>query len=571
MTLLEELAVKLVAETQEFELKFQKAQDTLDKMEAKTKNTSNVWATFGKGFVATATVVSAAVLSSIKEAMDAQNVNMLLYNSMKNVGMASRENFDALDAQATALSRLTGVADEDIKNGMRRLIDTTEDYSVALKYSKTMMDLVAATGKDSVTVARMMSMAYDGNGASLSRMGVKLTEGVKGLDALNELQKKYNGTAEATARTTQGGWNQLIEKISAFAERIGYAFMPMTDAVIKYAKDAIDWWSNLLSDKVLANIIVGGQNIIKFFTDFLIPVLIDNFTHFVNRTIESFKMLGDVIVAIFDGRLIKEGLGPTIAKHMKIIGDSIKDQSQIFGELWKNYKDGMLTVDEYLKKMEDVQKAHEKLGSGNVKPLSEFEKEVKKVIASLEDAKTKAFDFESAVKDASSIASASFVSLGEQLIATEGKMGEAWKLIAKQMLGSIIDAFITRISAQMALYTAQLFDPVTAGTAAAGLAVSATQLTGLGALKASVAMMAEGGIVTAPMLAMIGEGRGPEAVIPLEKLTPMIQNATYNNGLRDVNMTVYTQTIDNNTDFNQFGRKMRLSIERDKKRTTGRK
>jgi len=30
--------------------------------------------------------------------------------------------------------------------------------------------------------------------------------------------------------------------------------------------------------------------------------------------------------------------------------------------------------------------------------------------------------------------------------------------------------------------------------------------------------MAEGGIVTQPTLAMIGEGGGPEAVIPLDKL-----------------------------------------------------
>jgi hypothetical protein len=36
-----------------------------------------------------------------------------------------------------------------------------------------------------------------------------------------------------------------------------------------------------------------------------------------------------------------------------------------------------------------------------------------------------------------------------------------------------------------------------------------------------VPMMAEGGIVTSPTLAMIGEGRGPEAIIPLEKMSSM--------------------------------------------------
>jgi hypothetical protein len=36
-----------------------------------------------------------------------------------------------------------------------------------------------------------------------------------------------------------------------------------------------------------------------------------------------------------------------------------------------------------------------------------------------------------------------------------------------------------------------------------------------------IPMLAEGGIVTSPTLAMIGEGRGPEAVIPLSKMGSM--------------------------------------------------
>jgi hypothetical protein len=37
-----------------------------------------------------------------------------------------------------------------------------------------------------------------------------------------------------------------------------------------------------------------------------------------------------------------------------------------------------------------------------------------------------------------------------------------------------------------------------------------------------IPMLAEGGIATGPTLAMIGEGRGPEAVIPLDKLEGML-------------------------------------------------
>ena len=55
--------------------------------------------------------------------------------------------------------------------------------------------------------------------------------------------------------------------------------------------------------------------------------------------------------------------------------------------------------------------------------------------------------------------------------------------------------------------------------------------------------MAEGGIVTGPTLALIGEGRGPEAVIPLDKLDGFIngaggQNITVTGRLRGADLLI---------------------------------
>jgi SLT domain-containing protein len=43
-----------------------------------------------------------------------------------------------------------------------------------------------------------------------------------------------------------------------------------------------------------------------------------------------------------------------------------------------------------------------------------------------------------------------------------------------------------------------------------------------------IPMMAEGGIVTGPTLAMVGEGGGPEAVIPLDRLNSFIGGGNIN-------------------------------------------
>ena len=56
---------------------------------------------------------------------------------------------------------------------------------------------------------------------------------------------------------------------------------------------------------------------------------------------------------------------------------------------------------------------------------------------------------------------------------------------------------------------------------------------------ANIPMMAEGGIVTGPTLAMIGEGRGPEAVIPLDKLDGFMGG-----GAQNINVTGRIQGSD---------------------------
>jgi len=60
------------------------------------------------------------------------------------------------------------------------------------------------------------------------------------------------------------------------------------------------------------------------------------------------------------------------------------------------------------------------------------------------------------------------------------------------------------------------------------------------ASESNIPMMAEGGIVTGPTLAMIGEGRGPEAVIPLDKLDGFMNGG----GAQNINVTGRIQGSD---------------------------
>jgi hypothetical protein len=66
-----------------------------------------------------------------------------------------------------------------------------------------------------------------------------------------------------------------------------------------------------------------------------------------------------------------------------------------------------------------------------------------------------------------------------------------------------------------------------------------------------IEMLAEGGIVTGPTLAMIGEGRGPEAVIPLDRLGSM--------GIGGGNVTINVNGGDPQQVVNALRRYMQLN------------
>lgn len=65
----------------------------------------------------------------------------------------------------------------------------------------------------------------------------------------------------------------------------------------------------------------------------------------------------------------------------------------------------------------------------------------------------------------------------------------------------------------------------------------------IGNISLKIPGFASGGIVTGPTLAMVGEGRSAEAIIPLDKLPRLMAEAMRGTGT-GVNLTIYTQELD---------------------------
>ena len=150
-----------------------------------------------------------------------------LGQTMRNLGMNSQ--MSGVEDFIRGMMLATGVADDQLRPAMSRLLRSTNDTAESQRALQIALDISAATGKDLDTVANGLGKAYDGNAASLGRLGLGLDKALlksgdmKKITA--ELTKKFGGQA-ATAAETYAGQLQRISTAAAEAqEAVGYALL----------------------------------------------------------------------------------------------------------------------------------------------------------------------------------------------------------------------------------------------------------------------------------------------------------------------------------------------------------
>jgi len=191
---------------------------------------------------------------------------------------------------------------------------------------------------------------------------------------------------------------------------------------------------------------------------------------------------------------------------------------------------------------------------GNVTAARDADLEkMREVIAEMKKQVEETEEHKALVESMAASSSAFFFVLGENLVTSMGNFSEAIKEAFKGMLSIMLDYYLKRLAAQMALYIAMLFDPITSAAAASGIVSTGAQMTALGAMKGGIATLGKGGIVTNPQLALLGELDKPEAVIPIEKLKPLIRESVSNTN-NAMTVIIQAEKIDNNTDYDRMVR-----------------
>ena len=182
-----------------------------------------------KAAVVLAAAGGAAIMMAKAAAEDEQSSSQLA-NTLKNVVSASDATVKSVDDFIQKATLSSGIADDKLRPAFQRLVTSTKDIGEAQKLTNLAMEIATAKHLDVTNVANALAKAHDGNMGALKRLGVTLDETtIKNKDfgaATKELSDTFKGSLAADAETAAGKMIRIQNAMNEAKESIGYAFLP---------------------------------------------------------------------------------------------------------------------------------------------------------------------------------------------------------------------------------------------------------------------------------------------------------------------------------------------------------
>jgi len=182
------------------------------------------------GAAAGAMAVKVGIDAVKAAAEDEKSSRILAIQLQKTVG-ANDKLTASVEDYISATQLRVGVQDDKLRPSFARLLRSTEDVKKAQDLLNLALDISTATGKDLETVSAALGKGYDGNNASLGRLGLGIDQSVlKQKDftiVTEELRKSFGGFADQEAESFDGKLRIFNIRIDEFKENVGKKLLPI--------------------------------------------------------------------------------------------------------------------------------------------------------------------------------------------------------------------------------------------------------------------------------------------------------------------------------------------------------
>ena len=296
---------------------------------------------FGKkaalAFAAAGAAAGAYASKAIKNALDDEAAQRKLAETLRASTAATDAQIASVGAWIDKTSLAIGVTDDQLRPAFSRLARSTNDVEEAQKLLNLSLDIAAATGKPLEAVSNALGKAYDGNAASIGRLGLGLDANLlksKDTNAIMEqLTRTFGNFAENEAETTAKKFERVRIAVDEAQESIGAALLPVVERLATYLL-------NVVVPNI--NLFVAGLTGQDGFVDGIDQSAKAAFEwgeriRGLIRTVVAFKdeliILGGVIAGVFVVSKIAAGVTATIAavKGLIAIYNALKASAIVAG------------------------------------------------------------------------------------------------------------------------------------------------------------------------------------------------------------------------------------------------
>lgn len=531
--------------------------------------------------------------TSVKAFVNAEREGVVLANTMRNLGLA----FDGSRVQAYVdkVGKLYGVTGAQAVPAMQSLLSATGSVTKSQELFNTALNISASTGIEVSTVAKGLSQAFLGNRKALSQYNTGLTKTELQLKSFDEIQtildNRLRGASKDAAETYAGQLSILTENAKVAQETIGKglvdSFVLLAGAGgLPAATTAMEDFANAtaeatlgaasLIDKLKEKLSPGGFNLTG-----LIPVIGGYIGP--GGVLDKIRAEGRKVIA-------KQNMGtPGVISGKSLGGDAYfaaqakadKAALDIANKIKKTEQDRLATIKKIaaekakklaLDKLSAVLNQAQKLFDSDRVSLAAaaLSKQTEEDRVRIR-IKTEILDLEDAIATGNVEAATRFAALLTEDARLLGQLRQdtmnfgdapnpynAWLISLQQALALLLA--ISNVEPQTMPSNFQAFTAKGKNAYEGfGSGMSVTGSGNYGGLAGAgiyggggMPVMANGGVVTDPTVALIGEA-GPEAVIPLSKMGQM-GGTTYNIYATGIGDQAIAQVVQNALqELNRYG------------------
>ena len=515
---------------------------------------------FKLGAIAAGTGLLVFAKNSIEAALAQEKLDKQLQLSLRTIG--EEFSLPSVKSFIADLQKTTNVTEDQLVPALRQLIAQTGDLQTSQVLLGKALDISSGTGAELNSVLDAITKAAVGNFASIGKLGLGFTAAEAKAMGFVELMinlDKFAGAAEDQTKTFAGQLKSFQISAGEATETLGQGFLLASSYIVTGEADLTNYGAKLeVIAQQFADIFVGGAKESSKGLAGTLEVALAYLEPIVGET-GRLQKLEEQGRQDREKRILQEkglyGLSGSVLDALEKQGKS-QTKQLTYAELLKKIQADILKREEKLNKVKSAQAALDKkkaelaamfdmdainLQAALSRKLSAEDELRVKILQKLADGTKDAVDEAQRYADVLKVIEDGQITTAEvEMLAKKWNMTTTGVLLYLQQLFAANDelrkmlALMDELAKKKLVPTAAatMFDPgyfqdlgqkLVGSIGYQGMTaaeISAERYKESGAGRRGIPFMAEGGIVSKPTIAMIGEG-GAEAVIPLDRMGSM--------------------------------------------------